>query len=243
MLTMEKPREINLKPLPPDTTGKLFDIFDKVAFGMMKRYLVTEGVFCHPGNFNEFRQEFEKFHIDLDYRLIIDDNKMIITRSDKPIIPRHERIRRAEQRKSMQTATLFRGLIKSDGQRARGNTTTFELSDSYCDSIDPAMQTGGFKRIILPYNLIEYVINNRLDTNFGYRKDSARCKRAAVIYWFGYGFNREAGRNARAKEFASFCYDYPESMDYLQYEAQETIRMFLNYSIAILIKRIIKEQA
>jgi hypothetical protein len=236
---MEKPKT----KLPENTTDRLFDIYDKTAFSMMKRYLVTEGVFCHPGNFNEFKQEFEKFNIDLDYRLIIDDQKMIITRSDKPIIPRHEKIRKAEQRKSQQTATLFRGLIKSDGQRARGSTTTFQLSDSYCDSIDPAMQKGGFKRIILPYNLIEYVINNRLDTNFGDRKDSARCKRAAVIYWFGYGFNREAGRNARAKEFANFCYDYPESIEYLLHNVDpDVVLKFLNYSIAILIKRIIQFQ-
>ena len=231
---MEKP-ETKIQ-LPENTTTRLFDIFDKTAFSVMKKYLVTEGVFGHPGAYNEFTNEIEKLKLDLDYQLIVDDKKqkMIVTRSDKPIVPTNEKITKKEQRKLQSTATLYRKLIHREGQGARGYTATYQLSDNYIYSLDNPQ--GGFSRLILSYDLIEFVINNKLGGNFD------KCRRSAVIYWYAYGFNREKGRNDRAKEYKQFCDDYPESSEYLHWGDQNNILKFLNYSIMILIKRIIKFQ-
>lgn len=237
MQVMEKPREeiketniFQRAPLPSNTTDKLVNIYDKEAYQMFRRYLVTDKVYGHPGNYNQETKQFDK--LDLDYQLIVKDNQMHISRSDKPIIPVNEKITEKERRMSESKVMLYRNMTSVSGQRARGYTTTYELSDNYHESLDRA----GFERVILEGKMIEYCINHLIDGNF------EKCRRSAVINWYALGFNRAPTRKEKSKLFKLFCEQYLESMEYLTQPDSDPVKKFLYYSINILIKRIIYYQ-
>jgi hypothetical protein len=238
MLIMERPIEniesksnvFQRAPLPPNTTGRLVDVYNKEAFQMFRRYLITDKVYGHPGNYNPETKQYDK--LDLDYQLIVKDKTMIISRSDKPIIPVNEKITEKERRMSESNVMLYRTMTSVSGQRARGYTTTYKVSDEYHADLDKK----GFERVILEGKMIEHCINHLIDGNF------EKCRRSAVINWYALGFNRAKTRNEKAALYKIFCEQYLESLEYLERADNDTIKQFLYYSIVVLIRRIIYYQ-
>ncbi len=138
MITMEIP-ETDISPNTSDNkiTRKIKDIPFKIAFQIMRQYLITDKIFAHP-----------KFP-DLDYVLKDNLKQMVTSKSDKPTVSKNARP--AKDAKFSKPTKL----VSRDGISAPAGTYTYEISDKYLNMLDHK----GPERIIIERDDIQTCLN------------------------------------------------------------------------------------